>query len=495
MRRMNAHKAGRGPGELRSTGRGRPSPLATPPAKLTLWPGVGLVAANMIGAGVFLSAGFMAQRMGPGAILLAWVAGALLALAGARAYAELARLVPRSGGEYRYLSELTHPALGYLAGWASLLVGFSAPVAVDALAAGEFAATALPVLHVRLGFMVAGHTVTASGAQLVAAGFIAALTAAHAVGLRTSTRVQNVLVVVKIVLLAGFVVVGAAFGRHAWPTWSPPDGGAGFPFGPFAESLFFIAFAFSGWNAVAYAAEDFERPERTVPKAMVVGCLAVAGLYLVVNWIFVANLTPADASVVFRYDSDRVTLGHAVVERLLGGGFGAVMAAFTVLVFLSAMSAMTFVGPRVYAAMAKDGYLPRALAGKDGRPPAVSVVLQGALAIAIVFTQSLRDVLGSLGAILTFFAALTAAGLFRAAVRPLPGRPAPRPAALAAAFVYAASALAMFAFAYRGAPSTLLWVAGVLAFGLVAYALSRPRPAAGAAGVETGGEPEVAPDA
>jgi len=81
--------------------------------KLTLWPGVGLVAANMIGAGVLLSSGFMAQEMGPGAILAAWGVGAVLALAGARAYAELARLVPRSGGEYRYLSELLHPSLGF----------------------------------------------------------------------------------------------------------------------------------------------------------------------------------------------------------------------------------------------------------------------------------------------------------------------------------------------------------------------------------------------
>lgn len=461
---------------------------ARTPGKLTLWPGVGLVAANMIGAGVFLSAGFMAQRMGPGAILLAWVAGALLALAGARAYAELARLVPRSGGEYRYLSELTHPALGYLAGWASLLVGFSAPVAVDALAAAEFAAAAAPALRGAFSLQLGGAIVTVTAAQLAAAALIALLTAAHAIGLRTSTRVQNALVVVKLALVAGFVAVGLVYGARAWPAWSPPEGGPGFPVGPFAESLFFIAFAFSGWNAVAYAAEEFDAPDRTVPRAMVVGCLAVAGLYLVVNFIFVANLTPADATVVFRYDSDRVTLGHAVVDRLLGPGFGAAMSAFTVLVFLSAMSAMTFVGPRVYAAMARDGYLPRALAGKDGRPPAISVVLQGAIALAIVFTQSLRDVLGSLGAILTFFAALTAAGLFRAAIRPLPGRPRPRPIALVSAAVYAASALAMFAFASKGAPRTLAWIAAVLGAGLAAWALSRPRalasPPAGAAAAD-----------
>jgi basic amino acid/polyamine antiporter, APA family len=438
--------------------------------KLGLWPGVGLVAANMIGAGVFLSAGFMAQDMGPGPILLAWAVGALLALAGARAYAEVARLVPRSGGEYRYLSELLHPALGYLAGWASLLVGFSAPVAADAIAAGEFARTILPGLSPRW-----------TGAAL-----IAALTVLHAVGLRTSARAQNLLVVVKVLLLAGFVAVGLSLGARTWPTWAPPGAaaGGGFPIDAFARSLFFIAFAFSGWNAAVYAAEEFERPEKTVPRAMIVGCLAVAALYLVVNWIFVANLTPGDAAVVFRYESDRVTLGHAVIERLLGPGLGALMSGFTVLVFLSAMSAMTFVGPRVSAAMARDGFLPAVFAGKDGRPPAASVLLQGAIAIAIVFTHSLRAILESLGAILTLFAALTAAGLFRAALAPgRHGRPAP--GALLAAAVYAVASAAMLAFAFRHSLHLLAWAGLVAAVGLGAYLLSRRRagdaPAAAAA--------------
>src|SRR2546426_7528229 len=109
--------------------------MSAPRRILGLGSGVGIVAANMIGAGVFLSAGFMAQDMGPGTILLAWVTGAVIALAGSRAYAAVAQLVPRSGGEYRYLSDLLHPSLGYLAGWGSLLLGFSAPVAVAAVAA------------------------------------------------------------------------------------------------------------------------------------------------------------------------------------------------------------------------------------------------------------------------------------------------------------------------------------------------------------------------
>ena len=117
---------------------------------LGLKSGIGLVIANMVGAGVFLSTGFMAQSLTPGQILLAWVIGGVLALCGAKAYAEVARLVPEGGGEYRYLSSLMHPALGYLAGWASLLVGFSAPTALDAIAAGAFARAVVPALEPRL---------------------------------------------------------------------------------------------------------------------------------------------------------------------------------------------------------------------------------------------------------------------------------------------------------------------------------------------------------
>lgn len=429
--------------------------------KLGLWPGVGLVAANMIGAGVFLSAGFMAQDMGPGPILLAWLVGAVLALAGATAYAAVARLVPRSGGEYRYLSELLHPALGYLAGWTSLLVGFSAPIAVDALAAGAFSRTLFPGLDPRW----------------VGAVLVVALTAVHAVGLRTSARVQNLLVLLKVVLLLGFVALGLVKGSSAWPTWAPPGAGAhGFPLGAFVGSLFYIAFAFSGWNAAIYAAEEFETPEKTVPRAMLIGCGLVAVLYLIVNWIFVANLTPQEATAIFSYSdalqqpgAQPVTLGHLIVRDLAGEGGGKLMSIATVIVFVSAMSAMTFVGPRIYAAMARDGFLPKALAGAEGRPPVGSVLLQGALALVILFTHSLQEALGNVGAILVLFAALTVLGLFRVRFA-RPDLPRPSALSLAAAALYVVSAAYMLYFGFKDKPSLLVWIGVIVAVALGAYA-------------------------
>lgn len=436
------------------------------PRSLGLKSGIGLVVANMVGAGVFLSTGFMAQSLGPGEILLAWVIGGVLALFGARAYAEVAKLVPHGGGEYRYLSVLVHPALGYLAGWASLLVGFSAPTALDALAAGAFASAVVPALDGRV----------------VGALLIIGLTGVHALGLHLSARVQNVLVGLKIALLVGFVGVGLAFGSLGWPTWTPPSPAAN-PTGEIVGSLFFIAFAFSGWNAVIYAADEFDHPRRDVPRSMLIGCLAVGALYLVVNFIFVANLTPAQGTVVFKYDDftslkgqfDQVTLGQAVMAALLGPVAAKVMSAVMLLLFISAMSAMLMVGPRVYAAMAADGFLPQALAAKQGHPPRGAVLLQGAIALALLFTHDVRSVLSNVGAILVLFAALTVGGLFVAKLRGK-GEP-PSAMGLLSAGVYVLSAGFMFYEGFKRSPSLFGWLALVALLGLGAFVATKRRAA------------------
>lgn len=422
--------------------------------KLGVRSGIGLVAANMIGAGVFLSAGFMAQDMAAGPILLAWVVGAALALAGARAYAEIARLVPRSGGEYRYLSELLHPALGYLSGWASLLVGFAAPVAIDALAAGGFAKTVFPALD----------------PQWTGAAFVVVLTALHVVGLSASARTQNALIAVKVLLLAGFVLVGLVYGSGAWPTWRPPSDPGGFPVRAFAANLLWVSYAFAGWNAVVYVAEEFREPERTVPKAMLIGTSLVALLYLVVNWIFVANLTPQQAFAAST--SDQATLAHAVVEALRGPGFARVMSLFTVVVFASAMSAMILVGPRVYQSMARDGYLPRLFAGKEGKPPIASILFQSALSLLFVFSQPLRGLITNVSAVLMFFSALTVLGLVRVWLRPA-GRPRPATGSVAAALLFVVSTGYMLWAAFREKLGVLPWLAVIAAFALGAWALTR----------------------
>jgi APA family basic amino acid/polyamine antiporter len=414
--------------------------------------GVGLVIANMIGAGVFLSTGFMAQDLGPALIMLAWLIGAVIALAGARAYAELAVILPRSGGEYRFLSELMHPALGYLAGWASLLIGFSAPIAIDALAAGAFLETLAPQTN----------------GQATGVAILVTLTLFHAAGFRSSVLTQNSLIAVKLLLIVGFIILGLGVGSTDWPTWEPLQQSSAFPLTAFASGLFYIAFAFSGWNAAVYVAEEFREPGRQVPRALLIGCGSVAILYLLVNFVLVANVTPRQAQVVFDYETTRVTLGHVVTRELLGPAGGAAMSVLTIIAFVSAMSAMMMVGPRVYAAMAHDGFLPRLFAGSGNGPPRAPILLQGAVALVIVGTHSLQTVLQNAGAVLAFFSGLTVLSLF--AVRFVHTQlPRPRRAALIAAGVHGASAFAMFGFGVMTSWRLVVWMGVTSVVALVAY--------------------------
>jgi len=441
--------------------------------KLGLWSGVGIVIANMIGAGVLTTPGFMAMDLAPSYILLAWLVGGVAALSGARAYAAVAQAIPRSGGEYRYLSTLWHPMLGYLAGWTSLLVGFSQPVALDAQLVGFYTGT--------LGIDVNWRVVTASVIVLV--------TALHAFDLRASRRGQNVLVAIKLTLVIGFIIVGLVAGSNSWPAWRPQASEHGLPLGPFFQSLVFIAFCYSGWNAAIYASEEFAAPRRDVPRAMLIGCAAVIVLYLLVNWVFVANLTPAHYGAWIGDDPDRITLGHVVMKDLVGTTGARIMSAFMIVALLSAASAMTMIGPRVYAAMARDGYLPAVFAGQDGRPPVWSVLLQGAIALVVAMTTSFIKAIATVGTVLTLLAALTALGVFKLQ---LDSRRTEKPgtAAVIAAAVFVVLSGWMLYFAFTSPllntvqlpvvgkiSSPLVWLVFIVLITVIYAATRRRRPA------------------
>jgi APA family basic amino acid/polyamine antiporter len=454
--------------------RGRASAIferVTPPAAsshderagLGLASGVGLVASSMVGVGVLVSAGWASRVLGPGEILLAWIVGGVLAMCGARAYAALAELIPRSGGEYRYLADLLHPAVGYMAGWASLVLGFAAPVAFCAATADAYAATL-----VTLPQHVVGVTV------------ITTVTAVTMGSLRTSRRMQDVLALAKLALFAGFLLVGLFYGSSDWPQWRPEVQSAGFPLGDFLGQLLWVAFAYSGWNTAAYAAEAFREPRRDVPRAMVIGAVLVMALYLVVNWIFVANLDQAELASWRGAggDQNRTTLGHLIVLDLIGPVGAAAMSGFVVLSMLSSTSAFTIAGPFVYAAMARDGLLPRVLAGVDGAPPKASILLQSSIALALLLTHSFDLLVENVGAVLTFTTALTALCVLRARFAPPPSLAGQRiaPAAVACAIAYFAMSAYTLWEAASARPARLLWIGAMVAVTALGYVFARPKP-------------------
>jgi len=235
--------------------------------------------------------------------------------------------------------------------------------------------------------------------------------------------------------------------------------------------LFFVAYAFSGWNAAAYAAEEFKKPRRDVPRAMLIGCALVGVAYLLVNWVLVANLTPERAQVVFEYEEARVTLGHLVAHDFLGEVGSNAMSLGIAAIMISSTSAMLLVGPRVYAEMARDGFLPSILRGRPGVPPRTSILLQGIIAIALLFLHTVGDLLTNVGGILVLFSALVAVGLFGVRSR-RPDLRAPRPQALVAAALYAGSSVWMLYNAFKARTGLIPWVGIAAGAALLAYGLT-----------------------
>ena len=369
---------------------------------LGLWTLTAVVVASMIGAGVFTTSGFALGDLGsPFRVLAAWMIGGLLALCGALSYAALARLIPDSAGEYLYLSRTIHPAVGFVAGWVSLLAGFTAAIAYAAL---TFAAYAAPA--------------DASFApKVVATLAIAAAVLLHALHVKQGAWAQNVAVALKLSLILGFCVFALFVpGMSSWTGLAeirnatreiPPFSAAAF-----AQTLMWVSFSYSGFNAAVYIAGEVPSARERVPRALVLGTALTMLIYLALNAIFV--LVPSYDAVAFQGDVAAIT-AHAV-----GGETMAIAARFLVaLALFTSVSVMMMIGPRVYAKMADDGLFPPILRF-EGETPMVSIITQGVLAAVVVWITGLRELLSYLGFTLGLSTAATVAALF-VVVRRSPG--------------------------------------------------------------------------
>lgn len=422
--------------------------------RLDLKSGIGLVIANMIGASVFLSAGFMVSDLGPGMILLSWVVGFAIAFAGSLAYAQIAIINGRSGGEYRYIHDYLHPYLGYLAGCTSIVIGFAAPVAVDAFVVGAF-----------LDRLIEGVSPNVVGTLL-----IILLTAAHAFRLYWSKNIQNALVFFKFLCILAFIAIGLAYGNYAWPDWKPLNAGHGSIGNSFLANQYWILFAYSGWNSAIYVADDFANPRKDVAKAIILGCAIVAIVYIAINWIFVANLTPEQAIVVTEHEKSRITLAHLIMANIIGDGGARVASMVAILVFISAVSAMTFMGPRVYSSMAEDGLLPPIFLKNSNNTPLGGMILQSGLALILLNTQSVLDIIKGSSVVLMICSMLTVITLFKISLKSSQGKPSALSLSAAAIYLVAVSTILFSVSFYSN--SIFISFAAILALGTLGYRLS-----------------------
>jgi len=371
-------------------------------ARLGLGAATAIVIANMVGTGIFTSTGYQAASLhDPMTILVTWIVGGVLALCGAAAYAELGAMMPRAGGEYVYLREAYHPVVAVMSGWASLVAGFSAPIAVAALAFARYLGAEVP-------------SVADPWAQkAVAIGLVLAMTSLHAFDTVIGGRVQAGFTLAKTLLILGFIVAGFAVGHGDWGHFASERGGLHNVWtNNFAVALMYVSFAYSGWNAAGYIAGDIARPERNVPRALLTGTAVVMALYLLLNVVFLYAV-PAQVLASGDGGGPVAEVGDYAARALFGPRAGALLAMLIALALVSAVSAMVMAGPRVYAAMADDAALPRLLAARSRRGvPHVSVLVQGALAVLIVLIGKLDQVIRFVGFTLSIFAALTVAAVY-----------------------------------------------------------------------------------
>ncbi len=378
------------------------TPLAAP-RSLGFAAALATVVANIIGTGVLTTLGFQVQQTTDGFALLAlWAIGGLIAMAGALSYGELAATIRGSGGEYRFLGRIYHPALGTMAGWVSIVVGFAAPVALAAMALGRYAGPLLGIPARPLGIAV-----------------IVVMTGVHLLAPETGGRVQVAVTTMKVLLIAAFIAAGLLAGPVTDLSFAPSAQSLDqIASAPFAISLVIVSYAYSGFNAAAYFQGEVRDAERTVPRALVLGTLMVTVLYVALNWIFLRT-TPLAALF------GQLEVGAIAALQIFGPDGGRLMSGLIALLLVSTVSAMTLAGPRVIEVMAEDIPTLRPLAARRAmESPSRHVLLQGALALAFVLTDSFEGVLTYAGFTLTLFALLAVVGVIVLRVRE-PDRPRP----------------------------------------------------------------------
>ena len=301
-----------------------------------------------------------------------------------------------------FLGELFHPVLGFLTGWVSLFAGFSAPLALSSMGCSEYLTSAFPAL--------AGSGDPTLLKKALAISLIGILTAIHLRGIEKGARVQNYLTVGKVVLILVLISTGFAMGRgemgNLVQVQAVTQDGADWRV--MGLSLMWIMFAFSGWNASAYIGSEVRDPGRNLPRSLFLGTGIVLLLYLGLNAFFVYAVPPDEAAGV-------IAIGGLAAEWTFGPTVEAVFSGLIAFALLSSISALIILGPRVYYAMARDGYFFRSIGRVNPKTgvPGRSIVLQSLLAVILVASGTFDQILTYMGFCLGIFPILTVLGVFR----------------------------------------------------------------------------------
>ena len=405
----------------------------------------------MIGTGVFTSVGFqLSSVQSTWSILLLWLIGGLLALFGAFAYAELGTHFKESGGDYIYLSRVFHSALGYLSAWAGLTVGFSAPVALAAMAFTKYLAP--------FGLQ---NNVWLAVAIIILIGLMHSFTIKH------SSRFQNSTTIIKILFILCLIVIGFTFFGSTSNAVNFSGGWQHEILKPgFAVSMIYVSFAYTGWNAAAYVADEIENPIKNLPRALINSTLFVSVVYILFQYVLLKNATVSQLE-----GKEEVTF--ISFQNLLGSAGGKWVSIFIAIQLLATVSSYLWVGPRVTWAMARENKLWQPLAKKNKHGiPVAAVWLHVAMSIALALTGSFEKVLLYAGFVLQLMASLTVAtSLFIKDQQPHTFRSPLKPILQIIFLLFNAWVLV---FTLIARPVESLIGIGILLIGLVIYFFDKP---------------------
>jgi len=361
-------------------------------AGVTAFTATAIAVADMVGIGVFTSLGFQVQGIQSAfSILMLWVVGGVVALCGALAYSELAAALPRSGGEYNFLSRIYHPAIGFMSGWLSVTVGFAAPIALAAMAFGAYFKGVVP----------------AGPSQLVLGLGIAWLIGlVHLTGVRRGGAFHNISTVLKVMLIIGFIIAGLAYGSPQDISFAPSVSDFRHMTGaPFAIGLVFVMYSYSGWNASTYIMSEVKDPQRSVPLSLFSATLIVLALYVALNAVFLYT-TPMEKM------SGQLEVALVAGHHIFGEAGGRIVGGLICFGLISTISAMTWIGPRVTKVMGEDFPLLGIFARetKNG-VPAAAILLQLVIVTLLLLTQSFENILNYIQFSLTLSSFLAVLGV------------------------------------------------------------------------------------
>src|SRR5213080_3339390 len=431
--------------------------LRAPRRTVGFFTACGIVIANIIGTGVFTSLGFQVADIQSGfALLMLWIVGGIAALCGALCYGELSAALPRSGGEYHFLSEIYHPAVGFMAGFISATVGFAAPIALAAMAFGKYFR----------GVFDFGSPVLLS---FVLVWMVALF---HFGNLRLGSAFQNLWTIVKLLLVG--VLIGAGllieekqpftFFPHAADTMSIFSGA-------FAVALVYVMYSYSGWNASSYIIGEVKNPERNVPRSLLAGTIIVIVAYVLLNAVFLATTPESEMR-------GQLEVGLIAGKHIFGENGGRIVGAVICLGLISAISSMTWIGPRVTMSMGEDHWLLRFLGRKNaGGVPANAVLVQLLIVNLLLLTRSFELVVVYIQFALLLCSLLTVAGVIvLRRTRP----DLPRPSCVWAyplpVVVFCVATLWMMIYLLYSHPAESILGLGTMVLGLIVYRAADRRP-------------------